>query len=107
MPLFKPAVPTPKLIERRKSIQARGRRHYIFYRGVLGWGLPVFVLTTLWSWHDSHGWHVPRPASTHLEIERLAVRLIIWSVAGYFFGATMWKTHGLDKPITKENGDGA
>ena len=30
MPLFKPAVLSPKQIERRKKIRAKGRKHYIY-----------------------------------------------------------------------------
>jgi len=89
MPLFKPAVLSPTQIERRKKIQAKGRKHYIFYRGILTWGMPVFVLTTLWNWYDKYGWHVPlRRGDLYFDV---LVGLVLWSAGGYAFGAIMWK----------------
>jgi|HubBroStandDraft_6_1064221.scaffolds.fasta_scaffold571521_2 hypothetical protein len=52
MNLFKPAVLSPKQIERRNRIRAKGRNHYIFYTGILGWGMSVFLMTTSWELYD-------------------------------------------------------
>jgi hypothetical protein len=53
MNLFTPAELSPEQIERRKRIRAKGRKHYIFYTGVLRLGVPLFLVMTLWRWHDS------------------------------------------------------
>ena len=89
MNVFRPAMLSPKQIERRSRIQAQGRKHYILYHGILGWGGSTFVLTTLWGWHDKFGWHIPGPKlEVFLDI---SFGLIGWSVAGYFWGARMWR----------------
>jgi hypothetical protein len=44
MSLFGPM--STRQIERLEKIQAKGRKHYIFYTGILGWGMSVFLLTT-------------------------------------------------------------
>ena len=87
MPLFRPAVLSPTQIERRKRILAKGRKHYIFYRGILGWGISMSVLSTPWSWHEENGWHIPPRGCLFFII----LGLVIWPVAGYFWGAYMWK----------------
>jgi hypothetical protein len=88
MNLFKPPVLSPRQIERRKRIRAKGRKHFIFYTGILGWGMSVFLLTTFWHWYVDYGWHVPRRVDLYLSI---LLGLPIWSVAGYMWGAFMWK----------------
>jgi hypothetical protein len=62
----------------------------------------VFVTTTLWRWHDDYGWHAPRRADLYDEIVHLVIGLIIWSTAGYFLGAAMWKQLGSDESPEKE-----
>lgn len=89
MPLFKPAALSPKQIEYRKRIRAKGRTHYIFYTGILRLGMSMFVLMTLWKWYDKYGWHVPsRQGDLYFDV---VLGLVVWSVGGYIFGATMWK----------------
>jgi hypothetical protein len=88
MPLFEPAVLSPKQIEYRKRIRAKGRKHYIFYTGILRFGMSVFVLTTLWNWHGKYGWHIPPREYLY---SSLTLGLVIWSVAGYFWGTYIWK----------------
>lgn len=102
MPLFKPAVLSSEQIERRRRIRAKGRKHYIFYRGILAWGLPVLLLTTLWRWYDDYGWRGPRRADLYSEIAHLAIGVIVWSTAGYFYGVTMWKQLDTDNSSQKE-----
>ncbi len=76
MPLFNPAALSPKQIEYRKRIRAKGRKHYIFYTGILRYGMSVFVLTTFWNWHGEYGWHVPPPGYFAFSI---ILGLVIWS----------------------------
>jgi len=87
MKLFKPAVLSPKQIARLEKIRAKGRKHYILYTGILGWGMSVFLFTTGWHLYDKWGWHVPTRGDLYLSI---LIGLPIWSVAGYMWGAFMW-----------------
>lgn len=68
----------------RKKIRAQGRKHYIVYTGILRWGMSVFILTTLWSWYEEYGWRVPPHGDLWFSV---ILGLIIWSVAGYFWGS--------------------
>jgi hypothetical protein len=87
MSFFNANALSPKQIERRERIRMKGRNHYIIFRGILGWGMPVFLLTTLWRWHD-HGWHLPLRGELYFET---FLGLIIWTAAGYWVGAQMWQ----------------
>jgi hypothetical protein len=106
MNLFNPAALSAKQIEHRNRIRAQGRKHYIFYTGILRWGMSVFALTTLWSWYEEYGWHIPPPGYLCFSI---ILGLVIWSVAGYFWGAYMWKRFLEESPrrmSTSRNSDG-
>ncbi len=85
MNLFKPAALSPKQIERRERVRAKGRQYFIFTRGILGWGIPVFLVTTLWRWYD-HGWHVPSHGELYFE---MFFELVIWTGGGYWFGMSV------------------
>jgi hypothetical protein len=104
MPFFKPSVLSPKQIERRNRIRARGRKRFVFYTGVLGWGMSMFVVMTLLRWHGDYGWRGPCRGDVRHEIFLLAVGLIIWSTAGYLWGTVMWKKLGSVQAPGKEPG---
>jgi hypothetical protein len=87
---LKPASLSPRQIESRKRIRAKGRKHYILYRGILRWGMSVFILTTAWMWHDEYGWHLPPRRDVWFSI---LSGLMVCSVAGYFWGEYMWRRH--------------
>src|SRR5260370_37384964 len=89
MNLFKPAAESPGFIEFRRKIQIMGRKHFVYYWGVLGWGGPMFICTTLWDWYAEFGWRIP--ALRPIVFFDILFRLILWPVAGYFFGASFWK----------------
>jgi hypothetical protein len=88
MPLFRPNVLSQQQIERLQKIRARGRRHYIIFYGVLGWGMSTFLLTTsFWEWYGQSGWHWPSRANL---LRMIILGVPIWAVAGYIFGSSMW-----------------
>jgi hypothetical protein len=90
MNLFTPAPLTPKQIERRKEMRAKGRKHFIFYTGILRFGMSIFVVNILWRYYDEYGWHAPPRGDLYVDIAYLAFVLAIWLVAGYFVGVAMW-----------------
>jgi hypothetical protein len=94
MNLFTPAELSPEQIERRKRIRAKGRKHYIFYTGVLRVGVPLFLVMTLWRWHDSYRWQVPPRQDLPVVCAAIAFSLAVYLTAGYFYGVTMWKRMG-------------
>jgi hypothetical protein len=98
MRLFSSAAPSSKQRARLEKIRAKGRKHFIIYTGVLGWGLSVFVITTIWGWYDDYRWHFPTDGTLLRESVHSVVRLAIFLTLGYFFGARMWKRFGFQEP---------
>jgi len=80
---------TPKQRERIEKKLSRGRRSFIWRFGVLGWGIPVFLMTFAWDYYD--GYRPYKPFNTADLIFHLAVGLPIWMACGYWFGAVMWR----------------
>jgi hypothetical protein len=87
MKLFSPVAVSSKQLDRLERIRAKGRTSYIFYRGILGWGIPVFLLNTLWRWRE-YGWQIPPRREFFL---LTLVSLVVWTVMGYISGAWRWK----------------
>jgi hypothetical protein len=92
VPPLSPFTPSPKQQERIEKIRLKGRAHFIFYNGMLRFGLLVSALTTLWDWYDKYGWRIPFGDVLHHNLADILFRLILWLTMGYFWGAMMWKT---------------
>lgn len=99
MRFLKSAVLSPRQIESRRRIRAKGRKHYIVYRGILRWGFPCFITTTVWGWHDEYGWRLPPRGYALFSV---ISGLIIWSIIGYFYGDHMWQRF-YQEPETDED----
>lgn len=71
--------------ERWYQVAKQGKTRFIWFRGVLSWGLPMFILMTLLfpllldSTDVGYSW------------SRILFGAIIWSVGGYAFGWVMWR----------------
>lgn len=94
---FKPAHPSPRQRERLEKLRAKGRKHFIVYRGMLRWGLLTFVVFTVLEWLLDFGWHVPAKGGLYRELAFLPFSLIVWLVGGYSLGAAMWARFGFDR----------
>ena len=68
---------------------------------MLGFGASVFVLSTLWNWHEKYGWHVPPRADLLVNFVDIAFRLALWLTFGYVFGARMWRKMCLEDSTTE------
>ena len=64
-----------------ESVRQRGPRRYILLHGVLGWGVPAALGSTVIGGMLG----APRPF-----LGRLALALIVFSLSGIWFGARMW-----------------
>lgn len=96
MKLFKRTELSPEQIARRNRIRAKGRKRYIFHAGILRFGIPLFLVMTLWRWHESYRWHLPPRGDLSIVCAAIAFSLALWLTAGYFLGVTMWKQMGLE-----------
>lgn len=59
--------------------RSKGRWHYIFFSGVLMWGVPMFLALTVFS----------RQADRHT-VPGLIIGAIACSIGGVLFGALVW-----------------
>jgi hypothetical protein len=73
---------SPRQIQHRRRVHAKGRKHFILYTGVLRFGGLMFVATTLWQWHGQFSWHLKRPTAG-LFIGVLLI-LLLSAAMGYF-----------------------
>jgi len=74
--------------KRQHEQEPQARKRYIWKIGVLGWGGTMFAVVTWFDWYQAGYSHVP-PLPSFL---RLTIpNLIIWPIAGYFWGAWTWK----------------
>jgi hypothetical protein len=72
-----------------------GRAHYILRTGVVSWGLPTFLLSTF---------VFPRfedPERT-MSLGSIVFSIITWGVAGYLFGAFLWRNNVKEYGISND-----
>lgn len=75
------ASPRNKWAARWEITRHRGRWHYMWTRGALGWGVPFAAWMTAWKWWDTGV--LPPPGL-------LALNLVVSVGGGLFWGAWMW-----------------
>ena len=78
-------------MERRRSIVARGRTHFIVYGIMLRWGLPAFALMVAWSWFDNHGWHTVPFEEMRGDLLEGALSFGACALVSYLYGAWSWR----------------
>lgn len=61
-----------------KKTRQKGKYHYIFFHGVLGWGLPMFVIMTFVLQRGP------------LNLISIIIHLVVLGLAGYIFGLWSW-----------------
>lgn len=72
---------TEKAHEKWRVIRAKGRMRFILLHGVLGWGLPMFILMAV----------VPRWLGLPFNWEKyLLVGIILFPAGGAGFGGALW-----------------
>ena len=72
---------TQKQLEKLERVLQKGRSHFIWYRGVLGWGVFVAIFWCCWMSYFQ-GWKF---------FTTLPLALILFPIGGYFWGASMWR----------------
>ena len=72
-----------KWAQRWDEVRAFGRWRFIWLIGVVGWGVPVGVLTLAWRWWDTG----TRPTLSNI----LVTAIVITIAGGITFGALIWR----------------
>ena len=78
--------PSEKAKQRWQKTKARGKKSFVLRVGVLGWGGFMFIAMTA---QDL----IQKPRFQHqtvYHVGEVALNLLIWPIAGYFFGKIMW-----------------
>ena len=88
MNFVKPRTLSDQQMESRRRIRSKGRKHYIIYRGILGFGFGMLLWNLAWRWHDQYG-HLP---TGWFPLSAIIPGLIVWPAVGYFWGDYMWRT---------------
>ncbi len=78
-----------KQLEKLKRLQAKGKKHYIWHRGVIGWGLITGILWSLWMTFISFFPFTIRHFDLFVFLRYFGC-LPIWLAGGYFFGELTW-----------------
>jgi len=83
MPIFR-----TKFSERQArqwgAIGENGKISWILTRGVIGWGTTMFMWMTAWKLYTSD--------KDFLSRSQITIDLILWPIAGFFFGLLTWHT---------------
>lgn len=61
---------------------AAGKWNFILKRGVLGWGIPMGIFTTLSAYYFR---------GLHQEIPTVISNVLFWAIMGFPFGYIMWQ----------------
>ena len=69
--------------KRWEKTRAKGKKHFVLWRGIVGFGGGMFVVITV-----SHTLLWPTPY--HSVIREMVINLIVWPVSGFFWGLWMW-----------------
>jgi len=63
-----------------EAARAKGKLHFILVRGVLSWGLPMFIFMAF----------INKPFADGFTSEAAIVHYIVWPIAGVLFGVFTW-----------------
>ena len=74
-----------KASNRWEIVRRRGKRRFIFRRGVLGWGVSTWILFTIL--RNTFGVHFDLNSEVMLSA---FISLLMFLVGGYFWGLAMW-----------------
>jgi len=69
-----------KIIKQWETTKTKGKTRYLLLVGVLGWGLPMFIVMTF----------IIGPGSFNKSIGGIVINTIIWLIGGFVFGYTCW-----------------
>ncbi len=91
---------TPKQLKRWELIRKRGKRHFVLYRGILGWGLWMFIVMTIFGHLNQVDFQLSFLET--ISIPMVITNLIVWTIAGYVFGQWTWSAS--EKTYLKNTG---
>jgi len=79
---------TPSQLKNWEKIRVKGKNHFVLYRGILGWGLYMFIVLTIFNHLQQVDFDFSSLNSISLPI--LIINFIVCSIGGWFFGVLTW-----------------
>jgi len=67
-------------VKKWELTRVKGPLHFVLFRGVLLWGLPMFIFMAF----------VNKPFSDGFTSNAAIVHYVVWPIAGILFGAVTW-----------------
>jgi len=77
-----------RAIVRLRRILDRGRGRFVVRWGLLGTGVPLWLLMSLL---PSLGWVAWLPESVERPVVNIVVGAVLWPIAGYLVGLLFWR----------------
>ncbi|RLQ94194.1 hypothetical protein [Falsibacillus albus] len=81
-----------KSMKKWEKLRKNGKWNYIFYSGLIGWGLPTGLLVFILNHIFQHGIDIPQYFTAGW-LKELAVDVLIFLLGGFFLGLSMWKVN--------------
>jgi hypothetical protein len=75
--------------KRWEQLRARGKRRFVVLHGVLGWGVPVAVVWSIWMQLWDNGFSLDGFLSARF-FSQMVVAFMVFPAAGILFGHWMW-----------------
>ena len=76
----------------REQTRQAGRKRYVWWTGVLGWGGLMFLVVTSFIYVQQYGATWPSAENLLGFLIFVLANAAVWMVGGYWFGSTMWST---------------
>lgn len=70
-----------KHFQKWQSTRVKGKSRFILINGLIGWGLPMFIIMTF---------VVNKPEAGHMSPSLVALNAFIWAIGGLAFGYFVW-----------------
>jgi len=86
-----PGEERPSAIARWERNRAMGRSTFIWRRGVLGWGVPIALLTIAYQVVQEQGFVWRLVMTQHLKTG-IGVAMLVFPLCGYLFARWLWMT---------------
>jgi hypothetical protein len=74
--------------ERWEELRKRGKLHFVFVRGVVSWGSPMFIFFTFFGLVARSYWRTAARINLHF----LAVQAVVCILGGAFWGLWTWRS---------------
>lgn len=84
-----------------EKTRLKGKRHFILYRGVLGWGLYMFFVMTFYSHLKAVDFKFSALNFNSISLSIVVINITVWMIGGFLYGWWTWSLS--EKSYKKQN----